>query len=147
MAMETPNTVTVGHICFSCALRATKQCPYKNHLVDKVMSFRSDIRGKCCYYLPLVEAETENRMTKEAAMISEAQLNVELYKKIASMNEKQKKDFLSYWGHIYPEGYAKEMVLDDNETEQKSLKKMKDESKKKFYKRPNFKNKEDKEKN
>ena len=144
---ETPNTVTVGHICFSCALRATKQCPYKNHLINKVTAFRGDIMGKCCYYLPLVEAETENRMTKEAAMVTEAQLNVDLYRKISSLNDKQRKDLFDYWSHLFPKDYAKEMVTDGNESEQKIMKKIKDKSKKRFYKSPNIKNKEDKEKN
>jgi len=141
---ETPNTVTVGFICYSCAMRATRQCPYGNHLIDKVTAFRGDIRGKCHYYLPLVEAEGNGNMMKEAAMISEAQLNVDLYRKMSSLTDKQRKDLFAYWSYVFPKNYAEDMVTDSNETEQKIMKKMKDKSKKKFYENDkNTKNKKD----
>lgn len=114
---ETPNTVTVGSICFSCALFATAQCPFKNHLREgRVSTFRGDIRGKCHYFISIAEASGERDMKREASILQEAQLNVELYQKMAKLTEKQRGKMFEYWDKIYPSDYAEDMVTDENET-------------------------------
>lgn len=119
---ETPNTVTVGHICLSCALYATKQCPYKNHLRPQVTQFQGDIRGKCTYYMSVAEANGDGDMIKEAKIIKEAELNVALYKKLYALDARQQEKLFSYWSYIFPQPYATDMVTDDNESTQKGLK-------------------------
>lgn len=119
---ESPNCVTVGSVCLGCALLITRQCPYKNHLRTQVTQFQGDIRGKCTYYISAVEAKGERDMIKEANMIKESELNVSLYKKIFALNEHQRSKLFDYWGHIFPQEYAEDMVTDDVETIQKCLK-------------------------
>jgi len=114
---ETPNTITVGSICLSCALYATAQCPYNNHLREgRLSAFRGDIRGKCHYYISIAEASGNRDMKKEASILREAQLNVEIYKKIANLTDKQRSKLFDYWDKILPPEYAEDMVTDKNET-------------------------------
>jgi len=141
---ETPNTVTVGQICLSCALYLTKECPYGNHNKSHVTEFTGDNRGKCIYYLPIAEANN-NKMTKEARTEKEAKLNVELYKKIFALSEEKKSKlhkFLSlspeekekifkYWSGVFPPEYADEMTDDYNASEQKGTDSKQDTSKEK----------------
>lgn len=124
---ETPNTVTVGHVCLSCALLATGQCPYGNHKKAKVTEFKGDIRGKCTHYINIGEvawptASGEDRMTKEAQVIEDAKLNVSLFKKISNLNDRQRQHLFSYWDYIFPSEYASDMVDEEVKTQQDSLK-------------------------
>jgi len=141
---ETANTVTVGSICLSCALYATKTCPYGNHQRASVGQFQGDIRGKCIYYMPITEAKDnkmvkESSIDKESAILKESDLNISLFKKLYAMPDKQREKLFEFWDKIFPSDYAAEMVTDDIETGQwyinfKPPKKMKDKKRKKRQK-------------
>ncbi len=135
---ESPNCVTIGHVCLSCALFATKTCPYKNHERTQVSQFQGDIRGKCTYYMSVAEANGANDMIKEANVIKEADLNVAIYKKLYALSDSQRNKLFDYWGYLFPEKYAHDMVTDTNESKQKGLavKKIDKEDPKKTKKDP-----------
>lgn len=120
---ETPNTVTVGSICFGCQYFLTKECPYKNHTRQSALFFKGDIRGKCSYYKPVLRAENKS-MRKTAEKMSDSELNVELYKVIMALSKGEQQHLYDYWIKMYktaPE-FVKDMVTDDVETTQKNLK-------------------------
>lgn len=115
-----PTTVTVGAICFSCALYMAKQCPYGNHNRSSQLQFKGDIRGKCSYYHPIqIEASGDKDMLKEASSMSDTELNVELYTKIASLSESEREKLFKYWDKLYGPGYAKKMVDEENKSKGK----------------------------
>jgi len=119
---ETPNTVTVGKICLFCTFFATKECPYKNHNKKSITAFTGDIRGKCIFYDPIaVMANEGNKMVKQACNMDNSELNINLFKKVMSLNKTERKKLFDYWDYIYPSDYAEDMVTDDIETKQREI--------------------------
>lgn len=119
------NTVTPGTICYSCIKLETKECPYKNKFGGSTLTFKGDPgTNTCSFYEPYpidTFASGEEKMIKTARNLKEAQLNMELYKKIAALDAQDAKKLLNYWSKLYPKDYAKEMVSNDNETEQRHV--------------------------
>ena len=145
MPVHDGNSVTVGQICFSCGRYQVKECPYNNHLKQSSLQFEGDIANKCSYYVSLdediiIEANCDG-IKKTAEDMSEKELNVALYRRIATMQEKDASKFCNYWSTIYPNDYAKKMSDDKNESTQKKTKE-KSKSKNKF--RDDFKVKKEK---
>lgn len=117
MPQNKPSTITVGAKCFSCILYASKQCPYGNHLPGRTqLTFKGDVRGKCSYYIPIDAMANSSKNIKTAASMKDTELNVELYKKIAMLNKKQKEKLFHYWKILYGPKYADEMVDDKNKS-------------------------------
>lgn len=117
--MDLPNTVTVGHICLSCGLLSTGSCPYGNHSKTSVSQFKGDIRGKCSYYQPILEAKEKNQMIKTAKDMTDAELNIAIYKKIFAMDKTLREKTENYWELLFPKEYAEKMVDDINDSKQK----------------------------
>lgn len=124
------NTVTVGHICLSCALYLQKICPYGNHLraeengSPRVLEFEGEPgTNKCHVYNPVVEANKNNKMIKSAKLMKESELNVALFKKISTLNQEDRKKLFNYWNYLFPDEFAEDMVTDYNESEQKNIEK------------------------
>ena len=161
---ESPLTVTVGEICFSCAYYATGSCPYGNHKIASSMYFKGDIRGKCNEFSPIVEARS-NKMKKTAENMKDSQLNVEIYRKIMAVSDKERDKVIGYWDKLFPHEYSVDMATDDIETGPKNIenkdkteekancnkkekveedkkndKKEKDDNVKNWYKKPSKKN-------
>ena len=115
--LENANTVTVGSICFSCQNFYTQECPYKNYERAKSLSFKGDIRGKCIYFTSLAVA-TNKTMRKKAELLSDTELNLELYKMITALSKPDREVLLDYWVNYYQNApqYAKDMVTDTVET-------------------------------
>lgn len=121
---EGPNTVTVGTICYGCALYQTKECPYGNHNKTSAMDFKGDIRGKCNFYQPVYEllAQGNGKMQKLAASeMNDSQLNVELYRKVMAMSDEDRGKVFNYWKILFPEDYAEDMADDDIDSGQKGV--------------------------
>lgn len=123
---ENENTVTVGSICQSCGLLLIKQCPYNNHLKNNTLEYKGDIRGKCIYYETVEEdyaAEEfagNNSWYKFSNKEPEKNLNIELFKKIAKLDEKSQQRMFSYWKYLFPPNYAEQMITDKVETKPKN---------------------------
>lgn len=122
---ETPNTVTVGQICYSCILFASEACPYGNHKKTSSLEFKGDIRGKCSLFQEIVEAKSK-KMIKSAQQMTDDELNISLYRKIMAMSNKEKGKFIGYWDKLFPTEYAEEMGDESNKSKQKGLNKGKD---------------------
>ena len=117
--VDLPNTVTVGHICFSCGLLSTNSCPYGNHTKTSVSQYKGDIRGKCSHYQPVLEAKGKSNMIKTAKEMTDAELNIAIYKKIFAMDEGLRENTEKYWEYLFPKDYAEKMVDDINDSKQK----------------------------
>jgi len=118
---EGPLTVTVGEICLSCVYYATGSCPYGNHKISSSLYFKGDIRGKCNEFSPIVEARS-NKMNKTAENMKDSQLNVELYRKIMALSDKEREKVIGYWDKLFPHEYSVDMATDDVETCPKDMK-------------------------
>lgn len=114
-------SITVGRICFSCALFSTGECPYGNHKRISELEYIGDIRGKCTFYQMIEMASGGAGMKKTAAEMKDSELNIELYRKIMAMDSKNAKGFIAYWSYIYPKEYAVEMADNTVETKQKHI--------------------------
>ena len=114
---ETSNTITVGTVCLSCGLYATKTCPYGNHKKTDPLEFKGDIRGKCTLYQPIKDAAKKEHMEK----IAETKLNVSLYRKLRALKKEERDHLFKYWDSIFPKEYAKDMVTDETETTQRDI--------------------------
>lgn len=120
-----PNTVTVGHICLSCGLLATRTCPYNNHKKTSVMTFAGDIRGKCNHYNPILKnASGESKMIKTADKMTDTELNISLYKRIYAMNKEEQESFEKFWSQLFPKDYAKDMADNNIKSGQRGVDKL-----------------------
>ena len=151
------NTVTPGTICYSCVKLETGECPYKNKYGESTLTFKGDDGTNTCgYYEQYPEGTWDNfasgdkRMEKVASKMSEAQLNMALYKKIMALDQNDAKKLFNYWSRIYPPGYSDDMVTDYNETKQHDTSEKKTPEKGEFKTRKkrieNYKDKKIKEK-
>lgn len=137
--MPNPETITVGAKCFSCALYVSQQCPYGNHKRKHQTRFQGDIRGKCGYYFPIQTASGKSDMKKEASTMKDTELNVELYRRIAKLDNDQRAKLFNYWQKLYGPSYADKMVDDENKSsgaEHPATKILKDKKKKKKSEKP-----------
>ena len=117
--LDLPNTVTVGNICLSCGLLSTNSCRYGNHNKTSVTQFKGDIRGKCSEFQPILEAKGKANMIKTAKEMTDAELNIAVYKKIFAMDKAIRDKTENYWHLLFPKDYAKKMVDDKNDSAQK----------------------------
>lgn len=135
------SVVTVGQRCLSCIKLQTNNCPYGNHLrIDPstknylTTTFVGDPGTNKCYYYEPIPEEIEimslnsKKITKTAEKMRDSELNSELYRKIMSMSELDRKKFISYWD-FYDKDYSKEMADDVVGKKKKKIKK-KEKSKK-----------------
>lgn len=113
---EGPSTITVGSICYSCMHMAAGTCPYGNHQRNSALYFKGDIRGKCSEYTPILEAESKNKMKKNAKNMKDSQLNIEIYRKIMALNDQDAKKIVDYWDKLFPHEYSVQMATDEVET-------------------------------
>lgn len=119
------NTVTPGTICYSCIKLETGECPYGNKYGQSTLTFQGDPGTNTCGYYEQypegtwdIAASGDEKMKKLASKMSEAQLNMALYKKIMALGQDQAKRLFNYWSRVYPPGYADDMTTDYNETRQ-----------------------------
>lgn len=136
------NTVTPGSICYSCIKLETGECPYGNKYGQSTLTFRGDPGTNTCgYYESYPEgtwdtcASGDERMKKTASKMSEAQLNMALYKKIMGLGKDEAKRLFNYWSRVYPPSYADDMTTDYVETIQHDVEDKKTPPKGEFKKR------------
>jgi len=136
------NVVTPGTICYSCIKLETGECPYENKYEQSTLTFKGDPgTNTCSYYEPYPEGTWDTYgsgdkiMEKVASKMSEAQLNLALYKKIMALGGDQAKRLFNYWSRIYPPGYADDMTTDYVETNQHDTEDKKTPPKGEFKKR------------
>jgi hypothetical protein len=118
------NGVRPGEICFSCGYYLSKTCPFKNHLKSSTLEFTTNrVDGLCLQYMEVEEdlsnvrvGENENKMIKNAALMKDSELNIELFKKIRALKEKEQKKLYVYWEYLFPKEYAADMVTNNNES-------------------------------
>lgn len=117
------NTVTPGTICYSCIKLETGECPYGNKYGQSTIVFKGDPGTNTCSYFEQypeetwgVYAEGENKMEKYASKMTEAQLNLSLYKKVMALGENEAKKLFNYWSRVYPPSYADDMTEDENQS-------------------------------
>lgn len=120
------NTVTPGTICYSCVKLETGECPYGNKYGQSTLTFKGDPgTNTCAYYESYPEdtwgawASGDENMKKMAEKMSEAQLNMSLYRKIIALDSNEAKKLFNYWSRVYPPGYSDDMTTDYNETVQR----------------------------
>jgi hypothetical protein len=140
------NAVLPGEICKSCIHLVPSDgippCPWGNgECVDGDGNFKTTMfvgedgsPGSLCdnyktYDDIGVEMVARQNSIRKTAEMTDSQLNVQLYKKIMALNEKERKKLFGFWDYIYPTEYAKQMVGDKNETEQKKPEKKKGKQK------------------
>jgi len=136
-----PNTVTPGAICYSCIKLETGECPYENKYGNSTLTFKGDPGTNTCNYYEQYPEDTwgamasgENEMKKTANIMKEAQLNMALYKKIIALSDNDANKLFNYWGRVYPENYAEDMVDEKNSTEQRDVNDKKTPQKSSFKK-------------
>jgi len=143
MPINFGNGIMVGEICESCIklrpMEGISPCPHGNNKwPDKKTFFIGSDKtpGSLCYdYITYdmigIEAE-RNNMIKTSSKLTDAQLNMSLYRKIKAMSEKEQKKLFNYWKQQFPEDFCKEMVTDNIETKQRDLNKPQEKTKNKF---------------
>jgi len=128
MPIDDGSGVLPGAICEACVhlrpMEGIVPCPYGNsQWADRKSAFVGEDGtpgSKCHVYKTFddigVEAEENVLMIKKASKMTDTELNVSLYRKFSSLDEKQQKKFFNYWDYILPSDYAKDMATDTVET-------------------------------
>ena len=133
------NSVQPGEICKSCIHLSSAEgippCPWGNgSCVDETGNFKTTMfvgedgtPGSLCDHYKTyedigIEIVSQQNRIKKVAEMSDNALNVALYRKVHALNDKERNKLFGFWDYIYPSEYAKEMVTDKNETEQKKSK-------------------------
>jgi hypothetical protein len=142
MPVDDGSGVLVGEICESCIhlrpIEGVAPCPYGNsQWPDKKTVFVGEDGtpgSKCHQYVNYDDIGIEagkTGMKKQASKMSESELNVNLYRKVLALDEKNRNKLFHYWDYLFPNEYAKQMVTDEVETGGVSLRKKKIKHKKK----------------
>jgi hypothetical protein len=126
MPINKGNGVLVGEICKSCGQYAARTCRFNTYKIDSTLEYKTDRPDNLCMeYQPIeedlssIQLGSNEKMKKEARLLKDTELNIELYKKIKAMKDDERKKLFVYWEHLFPKDYAKEMVTDHNESAQK----------------------------
>jgi len=123
------HTVVPGHICRSCIKFEALQCDWGNKPEQSVLTFVGDNGDKlsdCSKYIALdadldvISAKKDNPILKKAQKMKDSDLNMELYRKIRALSEKERNHFFDFWKTIFSKEYAGEMCDDIISTKAKN---------------------------
>ena len=144
MPIDDGTGVLVGEICEGCVrlrpLEGINPCPYGNSQWPDKKTFFVGEDGtpgsKCHKYVTFddigIEADMNKTMIKEASKMTNSKLNIELYKLVRALNEKERKKLYKYWDYLFPSEYANKMVDDTIDTGTKNKKRKKKTEHNKF---------------
>ena len=138
-----------GEICKSCIrlfpADGISPCPWGNSKYPYKTTLyvgEDGTPGSLCHEYKTYEdigVESQKKTTLKVESMTDSQLNVEIYRKIQALKTKDMEKLFGYWHYLFPDDYAKDMVTDSNESEQRKPKTKPKE--KKFEDRFKIKNK------